>query len=278
MDARAVLMVRPAAFGFNPEAAASNRFARAPTEGEREVATAALREFDAYAELLDRAGIAVTVLHDTPVPPKPDAVFPNNWVSFHPGGLAVLYPLAVVSRRPERRRDVAFTRLVDLSGLEAAGAFVEGTGSMVFDHRRRVAWAGLSPRTTREGVAGACAAIGYAPRCFSASLDGVSPYHTNVYLAIGSTLVAWAPAVMPPGDFLDGRAAIELSVEQVLAFAGNLLQLDGVVVVSAAGWAALEPSQRALVERHGLVVTPDLGTIEAVGGGSARCMVAEVFA
>lgn len=277
MGARRVLMVRPAAFGFNPEAARTNTFARAPGGALPGVAEAALREFDAYAEALARAGIEVTVLHDTCPPARPDAVFPNNWVSFHEGGLAVLYPLAVASRRAERRLDVPHARRVDLSALEGEGAFVEGTGSLVLDHRHRLAFAGLSPRTTEAGVAQACAAIGYSPRCFRASLDGAPPYHTNVYLAIGDGLVAWAPGVMPPGEFLDGRDAVELGDDQVRAFAGNLLQLEGVVAVSAAGWAALRPGQRTVVERHGVVVCPDLRTIEAVGGGSARCMLAEVF-
>ncbi|MBM4392035.1 MAG: amidinotransferase [Deltaproteobacteria bacterium] len=280
MPAPGLLMVRPAAFGFNPEAAKSNHFARAPSRPEEEaqaqIADAARREFDAYVELLVQAGASVTVLDDSPSPAKPDAVFPNNWVSFHEDGLAMLYPLAVASRRVERRLDVPHRRLVDLSPLEARGHFVEGTGSLVFDHQRRVAWAGLSPRTTAEGVARACETIGFAPRCFTASLGGRPVYHTNVYLAIGREIVAYAPSLVPAPTFCEGRQAVELTEEQVVAFAGNMLLLDGLVLVSAAGWAALSPPQRRLLERHGEVVRPQLPTIERVGGGSARCMVAEI--
>lgn len=294
--ARSVLMVRPAAFGFNPEAAATNRFAAAPAEAE--VAERARAEVEAFAEALDRAGVNVVLAEDTPDPPKPDAAFPNNWVSFHEDGTVVLYPMQPASRRPERRLDLVdalardhgfrVARVVDLSGEEDRGAFLEGTGSVVLDRVAGRAWACPSPRTDLGLLARLGDLLGYAPATFRAEVAGVAPYHTNVILSAGETFAALVTDAVLPEDrarvregLMDGgRELVELDLGEGLAFAGNLLQLQGdgpVVAISAGAWAALSPGRRAALERHGTIVAPRLDVVERVGGGSARCCLAEVF-
>jgi hypothetical protein len=191
--ADAVLMIRPARFAANPETADSNRFQR--TEAIADAATAALREFDALARGLANAGVGVVVAEDSLEPAKPDACFPNNWVSFHADGTVVLYPMMAPSRRAERRREpiaaieragYRVARTIDLSPLEARGEFLEGTGSLVLDRPRRIAYACRSPRTTAVALAEFSAALGYRIVAFDAQgPDGRPAYHTNVLMAIG---------------------------------------------------------------------------------------------
>lgn len=282
--ARTVLMVRPAAFGFSADAADSNVFQHRPTEP---VHVAALAEFDGVVAALRAEGVEVIVVEDTPSPPKPDAVFPNNWVSCHAEGTRIVYPMAVPSRRAERRADVLAMlggRVVDLSGLEAAGSFVEGTGSLVFDHGAKVAYACRSARTTDAGVAAVCAVLGYRPVAFTCELDGTGVYHTNVVLALTPGLALWFGAGAGEGRErveaelrAAGRELLVLTEAQVRSFCGNVLAVQGangpVTVLSRTAWAAFTPAQR---ERLGRVCVVDVPTIERVGGGGARCMLAEV--
>lgn len=288
--ASAVVMVRPAAFGYNPEAAASNVFAREPTSG---IAGAALREFDAAVEGLRGAGVTVVVVEDSPLPVKPDAVFPNNWVSFHPGGTAVVYPMAVASRRPERRQtllDAVYplhrTReVIDLTPLESTGGFLEGTGSLILDHEARTAWAALSPRTTLRGLATFADRTGYRVLVFEAALDGVPVYHTNVVMALGPEVAVLGLPAVRPGAACDallaslgGRSLVVLEADQLREYAGNLLFLETptgpAAVLSRRANAALTRTQRAAI---GPRIVLDIEVIERVGGGSARCMLGEVF-
>jgi hypothetical protein len=297
--ADAVLMVRPARFGWNPETADSNRFQRsgiAPGD-----AAAALGEFDGLASRLDDAGVEVVVAGDSPEPVKPDACFPNNWVSFHGDGSVVLYPMMAPSRRAERRpelvadverRGFRITRTIDLSVLESRGEFLEGTGSLVLDRRRRIAYACRSPRTTTGALAEFSAALGYRIVAFEALGPGGRPaYHTNVMLAIGEGFaVICADAIPDParraavlGELRrDGGEVIEIDPAEMNGFAGNLLALstrDGaaLVALSGAALAALAPEKRRLLERHAAIVAADIPTIERLGGGSVRCMLAEIF-
>lgn len=288
--ASTVLMVRPASFGFNAEAAETNRFARAGMEAPAERARA---EFDAAVVRLREAGIRVCVAEDTASPPKPDAVFPNNWVSFGPDGGTVLFPMAPVSRRAERRNEiVALVRgagwrdhCVDLTGLEASGGFVEGTGSLVLDHAGATGFAARSPRTTEAGISAFERATGYRITCFEAWYGGAPVYHSNVVLALGPGVAVVALALVEEGREAlvealraGGRDLVEIDAEQVAAYAGNLLWLEGaegpVVAMSRSAEAAFTAAQRARLGRR---VVLDIPTIEAAGGGSARCMLAEVF-
>lgn len=290
--AAAVLTIRPAAFGFNPETAASNRFQR-PVEGE--LAALGRAEADGLADALARAGIEVCQVEDAPAPPKPDAVFPNNWVGFHPDGTVALYPMEAPIRRAERRELVVAEvlartgfverRRLDFTAHEREGRYLEGTGSLVLDHLQRVAYAARSSRTDPGLCATWGRAMGYELVLFDAIGPGDAPvYHTNVVLAIGTTWAAVAAHAIAPADrervlerLQRDREVIPLDPAAVSGFAGNLLELAGpVIALSTTALAALGPAARTL-ERHGALVPVSIPTIEAAGGGSVRCMLAEVF-
>jgi hypothetical protein len=298
--AATVLMIRPAAFGANPETVASNAFQvqGVVSQAGRELA---LAEFDGAAVALERAGVEVIVVADTPEPPKPDAVFPNNWLSLHHDGTAVRYPMLSPLRRRERRRDVITAiesrgflvrRILDLSGWESSEVYLEGTGSTVLDHAGRVAYACVSPRTNVRPLAQLTAEIGYEPHVFHASgPDGAPLYHTNVLMCVGDRFAA--ACLQAVGDAVErrrlrealmagGRELIEISSAQMNSFAGNMLALrtgggEPIVALSSTAWQSLSPAQRGALERQGGVVTASLPTIERHGGGSLRCMLAEVF-
>ena len=321
-SAAAVLMVRPARFGFNPQTAASNGFfAQAlragfngveatPSENKGvrkdleaasvDVQDRALREFDALAERLGRAGVHVIVADDTPEPAKPDALFPNNWVSFHVDGTVVLYPMLAPNRRAERREDVvrrvidagAFrtSRTVDLSHREDEGKYLEGTGSLVLDRIQRIAYANLSPRTDLDVLGEFAQQLDYELVTFEA-VDGAgrAVYHTNVMMALGAHFaVVCGPAIteLRHRDAVysrlraSGREIVEISTAQMREFAGNLLELappgSNLIALSAAAWRSLDAAQRRMLEKHGEVVVVDIPVIERFGGGSVRCMLAEV--
>lgn len=294
-------MVRPVAFGANPETAASNAFQDRHASDPVAVGDAARREFDAVAGRLDDAGVGVIVVEDSPVPATPDAVFPNNWISFHHDGAVALYPMLSPLRRLERRADVieavrangrSVRRVLEFTRWEAEDRFLEGTGSLVLDHAARVAYACQSPRTHRGPLEEWCRELGYAPQLFGATgPDGGPLYHTNVMMCIGpGFVVACLEAVPEPGArrelgaalLATGRELIEITREQMGAFAGNMLALatgsgETVIALSESAWDALGPAQRRCLERHGTVVATPIPTIERYGGGSVRCMLAEVF-
>ena len=298
-----VLLVRPAAFGFNPETAATNAFqAVAATDELATIAARAGAEFDAFAHQLRGAGLRVIVFQDPGTPPTPDALFPNNWVSFHPGGRAVLYPMLALNRRAERRPAVLdlladhglpYPTVLDLSASEARGEFLEGTGSLVLDRARRVAYAAISPRTHPAAVRAWAVRMGYEPFIFTATDGAGTPiYHTNVLLSVGQTVaVACFEALPDAGEraalhehlAAEGRLVLPISFAQLQEFSGNMLQVQPagrgpLLVLSARAWAALDAGQQAALRARTEVLTAPLDTIERYGGGSARCMVAEVFA
>jgi hypothetical protein len=297
--ADAVLMVRPAQFGSNPETAESNRFQHA--ESIADDAVLAVREFDGLVRRLSDAGVEVVVAEDPPEPAKPDACFPNNWVSFHADGTVVLYPMLAPSRRAERRPEhlaaveragFRIARTIDLSPLEARGEFLEGTGSLVLDRVSRVAYACLSPRTTPAALAEFCAALGYRAMEFDTlGPDGRAIYHTNVLMAVGEGFAVICAAAIPDasrrvavlGELArSGHEVIEIDVEEMSHFAGNMLALrarDGgaLIAMSETAWQALAPAKRRRLERHGGIVAAPIPTIEWEGGGSVRCMIAEIF-
>lgn len=297
--APAVLMVRPARFGHNAETAGSNFFQRGPDLAGDEAADA-LREFDALALALSRAGVRVHEFGGQPEAALPDEIFPNNWLSLHADGTAVLYPLLAPIRRRERRTDVlAALRgqhgyrigpVVDLTHFEDRGEFLEGTGSLVLDRQHRTAYACLSPRTHATPLAEFGRTLGYEAATFRAVDRAGRPiYHTNVLLAIGTRFAAvCTAAIADPAERRavvarlkdTGHEIVNLSFDQLEAFAGNLLELDGthgpVIALSAAALRSLDAGARRTLERHGGLVSADVATIERIGGGSVRCMLAEI--
>jgi len=298
----AVLMVRPARFGYNAETAASNAFQQADAHARHapDPAAVAVREFDALAQALRRAGISVFVADDTAEPAKPDALFPNNWVSFHRDGSVVLYPMLAPNRRAERREEVieqlrregAFriTRRIDLTYREAESRFLEGTGSLVLDRVSRTAYACLSPRTD-FGVLGEFAQrLDYELVSFDAVDAHARPtYHTNVLMAIGAQFaVVCAEAIADPAQRASvlsrlratGHEIVTISYEQMRQFAGNLLEMEGaqgrVIALSTTAWASLDAGQRSALEKQAAIVAVPIPTIERLGGGGVRCMLAEI--
>jgi hypothetical protein len=300
-------MVRPANFGFNPQTAASNAFqapvppaagaaASAPIEAAQQ---AAAREFDALAKQLSVAGVAVIIAEDTPTPVKPDAIFPNNWLSLHRDGTVVLYPLLAPNRRWERRDDILrlvrdagyrMVRTVDLCHRELEGQYLEGTGSLVLDRTHCLAYAGLSPRTDLNVLGEFAQLLDYELVTFeTGDAAGQAVYHTNVLMAIGSRFAVLCGAAINEAVHraavaerlrTTGHEVLELSLQQMLQFAGNLLELapaaGKVIALSTTAWNSFKPAQRRILERHGSIVAADIPVIERLGGGGVRCMLAEV--
>ena len=295
------MMIRPAAFDYNSQTAASNRMQEA-ADATVDAGKFALAEFDAAVTALRGAAVPVCVVADTPLPPKPDAVFPNNWVSWHADGSVVLYPMQAPNRRPERRHEILeqvavecgyrIRRVIDLSPFEAQGRYLEGTGSLVLDHVGRVAFACRSSRTDETLVQRWAEQLGYQPVVFDA-LDraGVPFYHTNVMLSIGSRVAIVAAEAIVPADrervltalAAGSRDIVPIDQAAVAAFAGNMLELlnrsgQRVYVLSAQAQRTLSPDTLARVAAGTDQLLPlTIPTIERLGGGSVRCMLAEVF-
>jgi hypothetical protein len=295
-------MIRPASFDYNPQTAVTNSMMQRPgvlgAPAHNDLARA---EFQHMVNALRGEGIAVCVADDTPQPPKPDAIFPNNWVSFHADGTIVLYPMLAPNRRLERRahrlHDVVeqggyeVARLVDLTHYELEERYLEGTGSVVFDHVARVAFACLSPRTHREVLDELCEELGYRACAFTArDASGVPIYHTNVLLAIGRRFAVVCAESIDRADrdrvlteLASRREVIAIDYAQLHSFAGNLLELAGrdgtaVLALSRSALESLPGAKRAQLERHvDTLVAAAVPTIERVGGGSVRCMLAEIF-
>jgi len=301
--AAAVLMVRPRHFGFNAETAVTNRFQE--PGGSDHTAAQARDEFDAFAVALAAEGVTVCVAEDTQDPPKPDAVFPNNWVSFHRDGTVVLYPMQAANRRIERRVEVIDTvvrkagfkvsRTLDLTHHEKAGRFLEGTGSLVLDHVERVAYACRSPRTDEHVAREWAAEMGYQLEFFSATdARGTPIYHTNVVMNVGTRM---AVAAIDNIDAADrgrivnrlgaAREVLPIDDAEMTAFAGNMLELGTsdeylgdmrILVMSVTAQRALSARKYArLYSSVDAVLAIPIPVIERHGGGSVRCMLAEVF-
>jgi len=303
--AGAVLMVAPAAFGFNTETAASNAMQRPATARAESLNQLARAESAGLRRALESEGVRVLMTQDTPQPAKPDALFPNNWLSFHADGTVVLYPMLSASRRLERRPELVeavcaelgfqVRRRIDLSTHESAGRFLEGTGSLVLDHVARVAYACRSPRTDESVVREWARAMDFEAVVFDATNAAGTPYyHTNVMMWIGTRCAMVCAAAIAGVDRervlaklrAGERELIEIDRAAVDGFAGNMLELAtwdealgdaSVLVMSASARAALTAPQ--LQQLSGCVdtmVAVPVPTIEQVGGGSVRCMLAEV--
>ena len=298
-------MVRPVRFAFNEETAANNAFQQRSETEEAAQATAreAIEEFDAFVRLLCENGITVEVVQDTPEPFTPDSIFPNNCFSVH-GDTLVLYPMFAPNRRLERKKLINFrftdfrfsisnhSKLKDLTSFEESGRFLEGTGSLVLDREHRVAYACLSPRTDEEVLKEWASAMDYSYLTFhSQDKQGMPVYHTNVMMHVGSRqAVVCLESIPNPSErealkaMLEqyGKEVVPITLAQMNQFAGNMLELhnergEQLLVMSQTARRSLTSTQIATLSKHTRILSPDIHAIEAAGGGSARCMMAEIF-
>ena len=299
--ASSVLMVRPVRFESNPLTASSNVFQGRSGITPAQQQQAAVREFDALATALRDAGIDVVIVEDTPEPHTPDSIFPNNWVSFHADGRVVLYPMEAENRRTERRSDIIETlvdefgfqvaEVLDMTEHEAAGHFLEGTGSMVLDRVNRVAYACLSSRTQHDPLGDFAQRMDYDIVAFDAvDRNGVPIYHTNVLMNVGEAVAVICDRAIARDEQRaavlarleeTGHEIVSLDFDQLEAFAGNMLELcnkDGerVLAMSERAWHSLLPAQQDILRANGRVVSAPIDDIERSAGGSVRCMLAEI--
>ena len=296
-----VLMIEPAAFGFNAETAQNNYFQVNSENAETQ--NRALQEFNNFVEKLRSKGINVITMKDTLEPHTPDSIFPNNWISMHQDGTVVLYPMCAVNRRWERRNDIleilkrnfSVKEIIDFSATENDGKFLEGTGSMIFDHENKLAYGSVSLRLDEQLFREFCEKFGFEPVVFhsyqTANNERLPIYHTNVMMCVADQFVVICL------DCIDdetervnvvnaivnsGKEIIEISESQMQRFAGNMLQLQNpegkkFLVMSLSAYQSLTPEQISNIEKYSEIIYSDLETIETNGGGSARCMLAEVF-
>jgi hypothetical protein len=296
-----ILMVRPAHFCFNEQTAESNAFQSNDTSRSvAEIQATAIAEFDAFVAQLREKGVNVIVAQDSETPIKPDAIFPNNWVSFHDDGTIITYPMYAPVRRLERSEDI-LNQVKELfydgnrhhlETSEAENLFLEGTGSMIFDRPNKLVYACLSPRTDDTILDRFCEITGFDKVVFT-SVDAKSQeiYHTNVMMALGETFVVICMDTITDADertvveqsIMDtDKELIDITLEQMGQFAGNMLQVkndfgDTYLVMSQTAYKSLTSNQLAQIEAHTNILPIAIPTIETYGGGSVRCMMAEVF-
>ena len=292
-----ILMIQPVNFGYNAETAVNNAFQA--QNNERNVQLKARKEFDDFVTVLQNNGVDVTVVEDTPLPHTPDSIFPNNWISFHTDGTILLYPMYALNRREERKEHVLnrikekfiIRNQIDLSNYEEKNKFLEGTGSMVLDRESKIAYACISPRTDEKVLAYFCSQMNYKPVVFNATDgNGQAIYHTNVLMCVADRyVVICLESISDPVQnklvaetiINSNKKLIPISLHQMNHFAGNMLQLDSkdgekLLVMSSQAYESLTTDQlRELAGLNRIIHSP-LTTIETNGGGSARCMMAEV--
>ena len=300
--ASTVLMVEPIAFGYNAQTAENNYFQ--VEQKDADIQTKALEEFNNFADKLKSKGINVISVKDTLEPHSPDSIFPNNWVSFHNDGKVVLYPMFAPNRRVERRADILeilkdngfeITEIEDLSHFENQQKFLEGTGSMIFDHDHKIAYGSVSLRLDEELFRQFCTKFGFRPVVFhsyqNAGGERLPIYHTNVMMCVADKFVVICLECID--DELERekvqevikstqKEIIEISEDQMQQFAGNMLQVQNeagekFLVMSESAYRSLTAQQISAIEKYCEIIYSDLNTIETNGGGSARCMLAEVF-
>lgn len=297
-----VLMIEPIAFGYNAQTAENNYFQ--VEQKDSDIQQKALAEFNHFVEKLRSKGIQVITIKDTLEPHSPDSIFPNNWVSFHSDGKAVLYPMFAPNRRVERRADILetlkskgfeITEVDDFSQFEQQDKFLEGTGSMIFDHDHKIAYGSVSLRLDEGLFRKFCDKYGFTPVVFhsfqNVGGERLPIYHTNVMMCVADQFVVICL------DCIDDemerekvqeviksteKELIEISEDQMQQFAGNMLQVRNsegktFLVMSETAYKSLTPEQISAIEKYSEIIFSDLNTIETNGGGSARCMLAEVF-
>lgn len=302
--AKTVLMIEPVHFGYNPETAVNNYFQKASGNQPDDLQHRALQEYLAMVEKLRAHGIEVISVKDTAFPHTPDSIFPNNWISFHEDGQIVFYPMFAPNRRLERRPDIAgilelhghkCSNIDDFSFWEEENRFLEGTGSMILDRGNKIAYAAISERTDKSLFLQFCSTFGYTPVSFTANQsvgnERKAIYHTNVMLCVADQYAVICAESIDDGDerkmVLDclvnsGKSLIEITENQMYHFAGNMLQLqngEGVrfLVMSQSAFDVLTESQRERLCAFNACIVCAIPSIESAGGGSVRCMMAEVF-
>ena len=300
-----ILMIRPVAFRMNEQTAVNNYYQKV-LDGllPATVNAKAQDEFDTFVEKLRSVGVDVTVVDDTSDPDTPDSIFPNNWISFHQNAEVVLYPMFAENRREERREDILeiledkgfrIDTINDYTEAEEDGFFLEGTGSLLLDRKNQKAYCALSPRADEELFIEFCEDYDLAPVIFEAfqTVDGERKliYHTNVIMTLGETFAVICADCIDDKkerkmvlDNLkeDGKEVILITEEQVNNFAGNMLEVKGTdekryLIMSNSAFQSLTKKQITQLEKHAEILSSSLDTIEACGGGSARCMMAEIF-
>lgn len=295
-----VLMIEPVAFGFNEQTAVNNYF---QVQQEGNVQDKALKEFNAFVEKLRAKDINVITIKDTLEPKTPDSIFPNNWVSFHADGKVVLYPMFAENRRLERRDDIInqikeqfeVTEVIDYSGAEKDNLFLEGTGSMIFDHDNKLAYGSVSLRLDEGLFRKFCSEFGFQPVVFhsyqNAGEERLPIYHTNVMMCVADQFVVICLDCIDDESERNnvietiknsGKELIEISEDQMQNFAGNMLQVQNqsgkrFLVMSQSAYKSLNRDQVSAIEKYCEIIYSDLEVIETNGGGSARCMLAEIF-
>jgi hypothetical protein len=293
-----LLMIRPVRFDFNAETAVNNSFQ--VNAKDHLAQDKAAEEFNQFIKVLTLNGIDVTVVNDTPDPHTPDSIFPNNWISFHSDGTICLYPMFAQNRRLERKETVLqaieqkfiIENKIDLTHYEQNNHFLEGTGSMVLDREKHIAYACLSPRTDLSVLNDFCNKLNYKPVYFWALDGGKQPiYHTNVMMCVADKYVVICLASINDLNerqqvinsiTASGKAIIEINFDQMNQFAGNMLQVHNkegklFLVMSSQAYHSLNKEQISQIEFYNQIIHSDITTIETNGGGSARCMMAEIF-
>ena len=284
-------------FVYNEETAVNNSF---QIKGDQEnLSEKAVQEFDELVKELQKQDIEVIVVEDSPAPHTPDAIFPNNWISFHESGIYCLYPMFAPNRRMERKTEVLdiirkkfhFHKVFDFTGYESENLFLEGTGSMVLDRDKRLAYACISPRTSLLVLEDFCRKMDYRHVVFhSTDEKGNNIYHTNVMMCVADKyVVICLDSILDEEEkkyitetiFSSGKEIIPISLRQMNHFAGNMLQLENknkekILVMSSAAWFSLSPEQKEKLTQYNRIVHASLQSIESNGGGSARCMIAEI--
>jgi hypothetical protein len=292
-----ILMVRPASFGFNQQTFSSNPFQQLPGTSAESVVQNAIKEFNNMVDLLGAHKIDVQVFDDTAIVEKPDAVFPNNWITLHPDGRIIIYPMMALNRRAERRVDVieslrknfVVTEIIDLSHEEYRGRYLEGTGSLVLDYVNKIIYASRSERTNEELVHKVAQILDYRALVFNAvDQKGLPVYHTNVVMGVGTRFVVICLDAIHSEDDQErllssfaatGHKVVAISYQQMLSFAGNLIEVRNrkeelLVLLSSRAFNSLLPGQIDAISRYAEMIPIPIDTIERHGGGSVRCMVA----
>jgi Uncharacterized protein conserved in bacteria containing a pentein-type domain len=299
-----ILMIEPVAFGFNQQTAVNNYFQQRDYDANIDIQSHALAEFNKMVAELRAKGVTTLVVKDTEQPHTPDSIFPNNWISFHEGGQAVLYPMFAKNRRNERRNDIiqrienegtVINNVDDFTFWEEQNLFLEGTGSMVFDRINKIAYATLSERTDKSVFLQFCKIFGFKPVYFTAnqSVDGkrLPVYHTNVMMCVAAEFAVICSDCIDNDSEREkvihalektGKKIISISEEQMHCFAGNMLQVENregklLLVMSQSAFDSLNEQQIKQLELYNELIVVPIPTIERVGGGSVRCMMAEVF-
>lgn len=291
-------MIEPISFGLNPDILGDNEFVVKTKAGDSNIAAQAHDEFYRLQQLLERNYVKVIVAQGALEPPMPDAIFPNNWFSTHPNSTLVLYPMMAASRRLERRPDIIATlqsrylKTLDFTQHEQQGFCLEGTGSLVLDRVNRIAYAALSRRTSIDLLKSWCDQLSYRPVPFTALGPGGLPiYHTNIVMSVGTSWAIVCLAAITIAEerrqvmeslLSTGHRIIDIRLDQLRQFCGNVLELTNtrgkrLLACSTSAFNAFTAQQREAIEQDTEILNADITTIEQVGGGSVRCMLAELF-